>query len=146
MIPPKNLEKLKGLLETIANREIECVQYCSEVKIQATHDFDGAIDKYENVVIDVLAKQEANESKIDSALLAAKSAMKHGVLQSTFVDALRLLKKSYYETILKPSLSAYLKDEVTDMASIERVYSRAVELDEILEVVKFFKKIDSSSS
>ena len=142
----KNLERLKGLLETVARKQNPYIQHCSEAKIQAVYDFDGAMNRYEQIVLEILSKTNETESHIGPDLDAAKTAMKIGLFQISFIDALRSLKQSYYESILKPKVNEYLKAENDDTQAIELAYTRAAEFDKLLEVAEFFQKMKSSSS
>ena len=142
----KNLDRLKGLLENIARKQNPYVQHCSETKIQAVYDFDGAMNRYESIVLDILSKTNESESHIISDIDAAKSAMKIGLFQASFIDALQSLKLSYYESVLKPTVNEYLRTENEDTRAIEIVYARAAEIDKIIEVAEFLQKMKLSSS
>ncbi len=144
MSSSENLDRLKQLMEQVAGKNIPLLQRCSEAKILAVQDFDSAIDKYLKIASEILTRSDEVDSRVDRELSEVKTALSSDVLNQSFIHALKGLKSSYYESVLKPAVSQYLRDVSKSASSIENIYERAVEFDKLLEVVEFFHKVNQS--
>jgi hypothetical protein len=143
MSQPRNLKRLSGLLESIADQNTSFLRKCSETKILAMSDYSKAIEQYRDLAFQVLSQSSPGMSSKGHAS-AATAALESGEIVGEFVDALRKLRSSYYESVLNPAMKRFLIDESQSPSDVSPYYERAVRIDGLLEVVEFLKRIDST--
>ncbi|MGY5875520.1 MAG: hypothetical protein RTU30_07225 [Candidatus Thorarchaeota archaeon] len=143
----KELERLSGLLEKVADHNTHFLQKCSETKILAVSDYTSAIDQYRLLAMQVLDKKGLDISvpqSCGSHIEAAKSALHSDKLGSEFITALRELRSSYFDDILRPAVRRFLAEDGLSISEVKPLYERAVKIDGLLGVVEFFRKVEGS--
>ena len=143
MPAPEELEKLGGLFDTVADRSRPFFAECAKTKFLAVEDFPKAADECIR-----LARQTLNidSSGVDvDCLDDVKSAVESGQLDGNLVDALSRFRSSYLEGVLRPAVKSYLNNEHKTISEIEALYTDAVRIDGVLEVVQFLSRVQPKS-
>lgn len=143
MPAPKELEKLGGLFDTVTGNSRQFFDRCAETKFLAVENYTKAADKCIQ-----LARQTLNvgDQGLDKDCLSdVRSAVESGQFDSNLVDALSRLRSSYLEGVLRPAVKSYLSDEDKTFSEIETLYTNAVRIDGLLEVVQFLSRVQPKS-
>jgi hypothetical protein len=138
-MPVKELEKLGGLFDTVTGRSKPFLKRCSETKILAVEDYARASTECIELARQTLCIE--NQGVNSSVLEKAKSAIELGQLDNSLVEALENIRKSYLESVLRPAVRLYLNSEERTIGDIEALYTSALRMDGLLEVVQFLTKV-----
>jgi hypothetical protein len=63
-------------------------------------------------------------------------------LDKDLLDALRDLRSTYLEHMLKPAFKQYLQNDRYTKADIEKLYMNALKIDSLIEVIQFMKRVE----
>ncbi len=142
----KNLEKIRGLLESVATRNTPFFNKCSETKILAYSNPGEAFDRYRHIAHQALEGSEAvlaSVPKCREKYLTAKSMLDKEALSPDLIIALNSLRTTYLDEILKPAVKLYLSDQRDKPNDVETLYEKIFTLDGLIEVAQFFDRMDS---
>ena len=142
----ESLDKIGGLLESVAAKSVPFLDKCSETKLLAYSDISQAHTQYRN-----LAKQafSGSESILDSGpncrngFKKVQSALQGKEMTPELVNALNNLRRSYMEEILRPAVRGYLSGKAKSRRRIEDLYEKVFRIDGLIEVGQFFKRVNS---
>ena len=138
-MPSKELEKLGGLFDTVTGRSKPFLKQCSDAKLLAVDDYAQASSRCLE-----LAKQtlSIDDSCLNSTSLAkARSAIESGQLDTSLIRALRQVRESYLDSVLRPAVKSFLNSEDKTIKELEGLYTSALRMDGLLEVVEFLTKV-----
>jgi hypothetical protein len=68
-------------------------------------------------------------------------ALESGQLDSALLDALEKLRSAYVERMLKPAFRQYIQNEESYDRDIEKMYSNAMKIESLIEVIQFMNKV-----
>jgi hypothetical protein len=140
MPAPKELEKLGDLFDSVTGRSKPFLDRCAQTKFLAVKDYGKAASEFVQ-----LARQTLNVEETDvntDCLEKVKNAVESGQLDRVLVDELSRLRSSYLETVLRPAVKSYLSNEEGTITEIESLYTNAVRIDGLLEVLQFLSRVN----
>jgi hypothetical protein len=143
---PRELETLGGLFGSITDRTRLFLSRCSETKYLAVTDFSKATDQYFSLARQTLKaprKTHVASKKCREQYLAVKNALESGQLSSQLIDALECLRRVFLKDVLRPAMKQYMTSSISS-EGIEKLYESVLQLDGLLEIVKFFRKVQKT--
>lgn len=146
MTEREHLDKIGGLLESVASKSVPFLDKCSETKLLAYSDISRAHSQYRKLAKQALSGSEAvldSQPNCRNEFIAVKSALKHEELTPGLVAALNNLRRSYMDEILRPAVKGYLNGESKSRRKIEDLYEKVFRIDGLIEVGQFFNRVDS---
>jgi hypothetical protein len=74
-------------------------------------------------------------------LSTVKTELESGNLNRGLIDALEGLKSTYLKSILRPAVKEYINNETSNNRGLKKLYSTALKIENLLEVVQFMNKV-----
>ncbi|MFW9805326.1 MAG: hypothetical protein ACFFFK_01195 [Candidatus Thorarchaeota archaeon] len=141
----KELERIGGLFSLASEKHRPFLDRCSETKYLAVRDYSQAT----SITLE-LARQtlkEANrgllgQDDFKKYINVLQNALESGHLDSGLIQSLENLRSKYLEKVLRPAIRTYLEDDKRKTSEIESLYTDALRIDGLLEVVQFLKKVE----
>ncbi|MFX0055476.1 MAG: hypothetical protein ACFFAX_10850 [Promethearchaeota archaeon] len=146
MKTPRELETLSGLFGSVTHRTRPFLNQCSETKYLAVTDFNKATDQYFSLARQALEeprKKHVISKKCREQYLAVKNALRSGQLGSELVEALECLRRAFVQDVLRPAMKQYMTS-LKSSEWIEKLYETVLQIDGLLEVVQFFRKVQKA--
>ncbi|MFW9910730.1 MAG: hypothetical protein ACFFEF_19415 [Candidatus Thorarchaeota archaeon] len=146
MTDKDSLNKISGLLESVATRSVPFLDACSDTKLLAYSDLKKAQAKYRALAKKALSGTEKildSKAKCTQEYNEVRMALDHKEFSSELITSLTNLRRSYLEEILRPAVKLYLKESKKSKTGIEELYEKVFRLDGLIEVAQFLHRIDS---
>ena len=142
----KSLDKIGGLLESVAAKSVPFLDKCSETKLLAYSDINQAHLQYRELANKALCGSEKildSGPNCRSRFRAVRSALQQKEMTPDLVRALNNLRNSYMDEILQPAVRGYLSGQSRSRRKVEDLYEKVFRIDGLIEVGQFFKRVDS---
>ncbi|MGY5872136.1 MAG: hypothetical protein RTV72_07835 [Candidatus Thorarchaeota archaeon] len=144
MSDEKKLERLGKLFNAASVRGRPFFDQCSETKFLAVKDYYKAEDEYIKLASKTLSVKGlgiAENNDCYPCLSSVKSALESGQLDDGLIGALENLRSTYLDKMLRPAFKRYIHDEVTSKKALEKLYTNAMKIESLIEVVQFMNKV-----
>ncbi len=147
MPTPKELKKIGHLINAASDRDKSFFNQCSETKFLAVKNYYQAEDEYLKLATKALSAKGlgiAGKDDCYSCLSSAKSALESGQLDNGFIDALENLRSTYLDRKVRPAFRQFLHNETANNQSLEKLYTNALKIESLIEVIQFMNKVQPS--
>jgi len=144
MSDPNELERIGNLFNAASDRSKSFFDKCSKTKYLAVKDYYRAEDEYVKLATQTLSIKKlgiAEEDDCYAWLSSVKTALESGQLSRGYVDALENLRAIYLDRMLKPAVRQYLDNEAVNKQSLEALYTNAMKIESLIEVIQFMNKV-----
>ncbi len=144
MSNPKELERIGSLFNAASGRSKSFFDKCSKTKYLAVKDYYRAEDEYIKLATKTLSVKGlgiVGKDDCFGCLSSVKTVLESGQLNQGFVDALESLRASYLDSKLKPAVRQYLHNETVNKRALEKLYTNAMKIESLIEVIQFMNKV-----
>ena len=140
----KEIERIGSLFNAASDMNKTFLDKCSETKFLAVRDYYRAEDEYIKLAEKTLSIKGLGITGIEdccSYLINIKSQLESGQLNTRLIDALGALRARYLEYVLRPAMKHYIHNEESNNRELKTLYSNALKIDNLLEVIQFMNKV-----
>jgi len=140
----KELEKIGNLINSASGLDKSFFNQCSETKFLAMKNYYRAEDEYLKLASKALSAKDlgiAGKGDCYRCLSSAKSALESGQLDNDLIAALESLRSTYLERKLRPAFREYIQNETANNQPLKKLYTNALKIDSLIEVIQFMNKV-----
>ncbi len=140
----KEIERIGNLFDVAADLGKTFLDKCAETKFLALKDYYKAEDNYIKLAEKTLSVKELGITGRDdccSHLYTVKRELESGQLDAKLIDALEALRTKYLKYVLSPAVRQYIHYGGSNNRELKKLYSNAMKIDNLLEVVQFMNKV-----
>lgn len=140
----KEIERIGNLFDVASDLSQSFLEKCAETKYLALKDYYRAEDEYIKLAEKTLSVKGLGITDKDdccSYLYSVKSQLESGQLNEGLIDALEALRGKYLEFVLRPAVRQYMQNDEYNKRELKKLYSNAMKIDNLLEVVQFMNKV-----
>ena len=143
MSKSREIDRLDGLFRAVTDKSQSFLLTCSEAKAKAIANPREGTEHYRRLALEALCSSPNH--MVDSVscrdhFATARDALQAGTLDDA-IDALRVLRNTFLQDILKPAVREYLLSETQRTDGIEKLYESQLKLDRLLEAAQFIRKL-----
>lgn len=140
----KELEKIGNLFNAANDLSKTFLDKCSKTKFLSLKDYYRAEDEYIKLAGNTLSVKGLGiigKGDCYGCISNVKSELESGQLNKDLIDALEGLRDTYLENILKPAVQQYIHNDATNNQEIKKLYTNALKIENLLEVIQFMNKV-----
>ncbi|TFG29801.1 hypothetical protein EU528_09150 [Candidatus Thorarchaeota archaeon] len=144
MSNPKDLERIGNLFNASSDQSKSFFDRCSKTKFLAVKDYYRAESEYVKLAKKTLSVKTlgiTGKSDCFGCLSSVKTALESGQLNQEYIDALENLRTTYLDRMLRPAFRQYIHNDAVNKQALEKVYTNAMKIESLIEVVQFMNKV-----